>query len=37
MTFNAELAQQIAFEDIPRDEARYFEGRAKEIRESTLR
>ena len=31
MTFNAELAKQIAFEDIPRDEARYFEGRAKEI------
>lgn len=31
MTFNAELAQQIAFEDIPRDEARYFEGRVKEI------
>ncbi|MCZ0943304.1 MAG: ATP-binding protein [Gammaproteobacteria bacterium] len=33
MTFNAELAQQIAFEDIPRDDARYFEGRAKEIEE----
>ena len=31
MTFNAGLARQIAFEDIPRDEARYFEGRAKEI------
>lgn len=31
MTFNAELARQIAFEDVPRDEARYFEGRAKEI------
>ncbi|MXY05868.1 MAG: ATP-binding protein [Gammaproteobacteria bacterium] len=31
MTFNADLARQIAFEDIPRDEARYFEGRAKEI------
>ena len=31
MTFNAELARQIAFEDVPRDEARYFEGRAQEI------
>ena len=31
MTFNADLARQIAFEDVPRDEARYFEGRAKEI------
>ncbi len=31
MTFNADLARQIAFEDIPRDEARYFEGRTKEI------
>ncbi len=31
MMFNADLARQIAFEDVPRDEARYFEGRATEI------
>ena len=31
MPFNTELARQIAFEDIPRDDARYFEGRVKEI------
>ena len=31
MTFNAELAHQIAYKDSPRDKARYFEGREHEI------
>ena len=31
MTFNAELAHQIAYMDSPRDKARYFEGRAHEV------
>ena len=31
MTFNADLAHQIAHKDSPRDKARYFEGRAHEI------
>ena len=33
MSFNAELAEEIAYRESPRDKARYFEGRTHEIRQ----